>query len=305
MLEIDVNDTNRQIKNLLYNEAFEWKCKNCGKINQETEYRNFQRRKFLCSCQERDLQFLNIQKELKNKNYIFLYYKENSYEKTIKEKIDTKKKILVQCLNCDKISYEYYQNIRTGHKKCNCNENKKFTRNISTQDFINKWNPLNKDKFELEKNQIYINRNTKYKIKCKKCGNKDERWGITLIDSPIFCKYCDNETLGEQMISNILQKYKVDYIREYQIEFNNHIHRFDFYIPNKELFIEFNGLQHYKAIDYFGGEEEFKKRIERDKEKQEYCNINNKQLLIIKYSEQYQEIEKQIGLMFNDYPEKE
>lgn len=305
MLKINPYNTDRIINNLLYNQSFDWKCLNCNKINHETEYRNFQRRKILCSCQARDEQFNKIQKQLIKQNYTFLYEEPNSYELTATENIDTKKKILVKCLNCGKISYEYYGNIRTGHKKCNCNEKKKFTRNFSTEDFIKKWHPLNREKFILIDGQNYINRNSKYKIKCKSCGAEDIRWGITLIDSPIYCKYCDNETLGEQVVSSILNKYKITYIREYQVKINNNIHRFDFFIPEYNIYIEYNGHQHYQPIEYFGGEEKFKERVQRDKEKELYCSQDNRKLLIVKYNEKYEDIEKKIGLMFNDYPEKE
>lgn len=306
MIEINPYNTNRIINNLLYNQAFDWKCLNCNKINHETEYRNFQRRKILCSCQTRDEQFKKIQSQLIKQNYTFLYQEPNSYELTkATEAIDTSKKILVKCLNCEKISYEYYGNIRTGHKKCNCNETKKFTREFSTEDFIRKWHPLNKEKFTLIDGQSYINRNSKYKIKCKSCGAEDVRWGITLIDSPIYCKYCDNETLGEQIVSSILNKYGITYIREYQVKINDHIHRFDFFIPEYNIYIEYSGPQHYQSVEYFGGEEKFKERVQRDKEKQIYCNQDNRKLLVIKYNEKYEDIEKKIGLMFNDYPGRE
>lgn len=57
---------------------------------------------------------------------------------------------------------------------------------------------------------------------------------------------------------------------------------FDFYIPEQNLCIEFNGTQHYKMSTYFG-EESFKKTQINDEIKRNFCKENNVQLLIIKY----------------------
>ena len=60
--------------------------------------------------------------------------------------------------------------------------------------------------------------------------------------------------------------------------------RFDFYLPDYNLCIEYQGEQHFKCIDYFGGEENFKKSLERDSIKRKYCEENNIFLLEIPYN---------------------
>lgn len=57
--------------------------------------------------------------------------------------------------------------------------------------------------------------------------------------------------------------------------------RFDFWIPSKNLIIEVNGIQHYKAIECWGGEKYFQKQIYRDNIKKNYLINNNINLLII------------------------
>ena len=285
---------------LKYNDSFEWKCSFCGQKHFESELRNFKRRAVKCPCQKRQKQIQMIQKELKLVNYKFLNEEKDSYQLTKTESIDTKKPILVQCLKCEKISHEYYQNILKGHKKCNCNPDKNFTRNFSTEDFLAKWHPLNLDCFVLVEGEQYKNRNTKYKIRCKKCEKEDERWGISLIDHPIKCKYCDQRSIGEALVEKALGEANIEFQREYNITINEHLHRFDFYLPKYRGFIEYNGLQHYQAIPYFGGEEKFKIVQERDQEKKDFCQQNNYHLLIIPYTFSFDEIKEQIGLMFND-----
>jgi len=59
----------------------------------------------------------------------------------------------------------------------------------------------------------------------------------------------------------------------------------DIYIPELGIGIEYQGEQHYKAIDFFGGEEAFKKLVERDERKAKLCNDNDVHLIYWNYDE--------------------
>lgn len=59
--------------------------------------------------------------------------------------------------------------------------------------------------------------------------------------------------------------------------------RYDFYLPKKNLLIEYNGEQHYEPRKVFGGEEAFTKRKEYDKLKENYAKTNGFELLVIPY----------------------
>lgn len=60
----------------------------------------------------------------------------------------------------------------------------------------------------------------------------------------------------------------------------------DIYIPELKLGFEYNGIQHYKPVEHWGGEKSLKKQQMRDKRKQQLCNQNDVKLIIIKYDEQ-------------------
>ena len=60
---------------------------------------------------------------------------------------------------------------------------------------------------------------------------------------------------------------------------------FDFYLPVKNIAIEYDGEQHFKSVDFFGGEETFKKQQLHDKIKTNYCKNNNISLLRIKFDQ--------------------
>jgi hypothetical protein len=65
---------------------------------------------------------------------------------------------------------------------------------------------------------------------------------------------------------------------------------FDFYLPELNICIEFQGKQHYEPITYFGGLTTFNGQQKRDKIKMEYCFTNNIKLITIKYNDNINEI---------------
>lgn len=59
---------------------------------------------------------------------------------------------------------------------------------------------------------------------------------------------------------------------------------FDFYLPILRCAIEYDGEQHYRPVDFFGGEEGFKNRQLHDKIKTQYCDDNGIRLIRIPYN---------------------
>lgn len=99
----------------------------------------------------------------------------------------------------------------------------------------------------------------------------------------------DNDSEGERLINTYLTYlgYKIEkqktfpgLIYKKQLKFDTCI-----YIDDLPCLIEFDGVQHFQPIKYFGGEEGFKKTKIRDQIKNEYCEQNNIPLLRIKYTE--------------------
>ena len=117
--------------------------------------------------------------------------------------------------------------------------------------------------------------------------------------------YCSS---GELRVMNILEKLKIPYIFQFQIKsekFSN-IKKYvfmDFLLSKNSqiMFIEFNGEQHYRPVDKFGGEEVFEKQLVRDQEVKEYCKENNYPLLIIPYNCSNNDIEKLIKQFYGIY----
>ena len=66
---------------------------------------------------------------------------------------------------------------------------------------------------------------------------------------------------------------------------------FDFYLPEYNACIEYQGQQHYTPIEVFKGESGFELRQKHDEMKRNFCIKNNIKLIEIPYWE-YNNIEK-------------
>lgn len=157
---------------------------------------------------------------------------------------------------------------------------------ISKKEFIKKAKQIHGNLYDY-KLVNYVNYHTKVKIICKKHGIF-EQTPINHIGSynKCGCPVC-NESKGEKTIYNILQKYNIKY--ETQKTFNGCIYiaklRFDFYLSEYNLCIEYDGEQHFKIIEAWGGKKEFDLIQKKDKIKNQFCKDNNITLYRIKYSE--------------------
>ena len=139
----------------------------------------------------------------------------------------------------------------------------------------------------------YINTDTAVYHKCKICNH---RWRIkpnhTL--SGHSCPIC-NQSRGEREISLWLDKNNFDYIQQYKFQDcrDKLPLPFDFYIPLYNMCIEYDGEQHFKPKDWFGGIDALKILQYHDNIKTNYCANNNIQLLRISYKQDtIEELEK-------------
>jgi hypothetical protein len=56
----------------------------------------------------------------------------------------------------------------------------------------------------------------------------------------------------------------------------------DIYFPQLNIAVEYQGLQHYEPVDFFGGVEAFEKNKERDERKRKLCIQNDCHLIYVK-----------------------
>lgn len=74
----------------------------------------------------------------------------------------------------------------------------------------------------------------------------------------------------------------------------------DIWLSEYKVGIEFHGEQHFRPIDFFGGEKVFKKTIERDKRKIELFRKNNSSLIIVKDGYIFSDLISKIDFIINN-----
>lgn len=98
------------------------------------------------------------------------------------------------------------------------------------------------------------------------------------------CPKCIRSS-GEEMVAKFLDDLSILYVEQKSFDDckNKQSLLFDFYLPNNNICIEYNGKQHYEPIDYFGGDKQFEDQSRRDEIKRRYCKNKKISLIEIPY----------------------
>ncbi|WP_425203609.1 hypothetical protein [Priestia megaterium] len=134
----------------------------------------------------------------------------------------------------------------------------------------------------------YSNRDSKFTIECEN-GHMSTKSVASFIAHK-GCPHCSKISKPEQRILDFLGSNNVDFIFQHRIDDckNTYPLPFDFAVFNNdklEFLIEYDGQQHFKPIEIFGGEKGFKRIKTNDSIKNEYCNKNNIKLHRINYKQ--------------------
>ena len=162
-------------------------------------------------------------------------------------------------------------------------------RRITLKEFIDRAQQIHGDKYNYS-NVCYNKINTKIEINCIKHGKFYQTPHNHL--NGRGCPKC-SESRGEKEVRLFLEKNNIKYQREKKFKNckNKYLLPFDFYLPDKNILIEYDGMQHFRVNEYFGGEIGFKATQKNDKIKNTYANEKNIKLLRISY---WENIEKKL-----------
>lgn len=166
---------------------------------------------------------------------------------------------------------------------------------MTTDVFIKKAENVHGDKYDYSKIN-YKNNYSKVEIICPIHGSYFQRVNNHL--SGHGCPIC-NSSKGEKKIADCLTK--KGFVFEQQKRFADCKDvlelPFDFYLPNNNLLIEFDGIQHFEPVEHFGPES-FEITQKHDKIKNDFAKQKNIQLLRIRYD---QDIDLTLDNYFCDY----
>lgn len=132
---------------------------------------------------------------------------------------------------------------------------------------------------------IYIDQNTKIKYICKTCGYMGESLPNNLLRGG-GCPACKMSN-GEKRVAKYLTDRNIKFETGYTFKDCKNVFAlpFDFYLPEYNICIEYDGEQHFEPVEYFGGQEKFQKQKHNDLIKEQYCKNNNIDLCRIKYDQ--------------------
>lgn len=140
----------------------------------------------------------------------------------------------------------------------------------------------------------YQNMHSTLSIKCGSCENGVIKTNLNNYLRETFlgkCSVCSAKSVGEAKISAMLNLYNFTYIPQYTFAGcrDKKPLPFDFYLPDYNLCIEFDGIQHFKPLrrTYDMTLEEAQEKLKyiqyHDRLKTDYCLINKINLLRIPY----------------------
>lgn len=138
----------------------------------------------------------------------------------------------------------------------------------------------------------YNNNHTKRLWKCMcDCGNETIVTTSDLTTGNTMSCGCQNLSHGEIGVKKYLDINNIRYIP--QNRFDDCRDKlplpFDFYLPDYNTCIEYQGEQHYRPIEHFGGDDAFIVRKKHDTIKQKYCQQHKINLLVIPYNKNTEE----------------
>lgn len=194
--------------------------------------------------------------------------------------------IEVKCKICNNIwtssAYKLYRQhgcTLCGHK------NKGLKHRKTHEDYIK--NIYEKYRGKIDIISEYTTSKANIQFKCNICNKIFIKQAGRLLSRG--CPNC-NYSKGEEKIKQLLIDNKINFIQQYSFDdligINNNRLRFDFAIfKDNQLshIIEYDGIQHYKSFDQFGGVDRLEYTKKYDNIKNEYCKKNNIYLIRIPY----------------------
>jgi len=206
------------------------------------------------------------------------------YDYSLVDYVISKTKIKIICKEHGE--FEQIANDHLNGYGCpKCGKNKKLT----TSEFIKSANKIHNNKYDYSL-IMFSNAKNCIEIVCNKHGIFKQRLDHHL--NGCGCPIC-RESKGERKIRNWLELNNIKF--EFQKTFkdckNKKVLPFDFYLPEKNILIEYDGIQHFNEKNNFGGKNNLSKIQKNDKIKNNFAKENNINMIRISYT-LFDEIEK-------------
>ena len=218
-------------------------------------------------------------KRLNNNEFIEKCIKKhgNLYDYSLCVYENTRSKVKIICNNHGEFELQASNHLHQNQGCVECvREKHKFIKMSNYQ--IESLKKIHDNKYQYEKEV----KNGRISIKCDKHDWFEQSyWQHTYGNGCPKCKSSKGEKKIRNYLKSIGEKFEEGYMFD-DCRLDKKL-KFDFYLLNKNICIEYDGKQHFESVEYFGGEKDFAKRKKRDIIKNEYCSNNNIKLIRIPY----------------------
>lgn len=211
---------------------------------------------------------------------------DNLYDYSLTEYVSSKMKVDIICVEHG-VFKQTPNNHLTGYgcNRCGCDRTN-IKNTSSTEEFIERAVKIHGNLYSYE-NVKYVSSKTQVEIICQLHGSFFQK-PIHHLNHRSGCPKC-RFSKAVIDICNILENNKITFTPEYRFDDcrNSNPLPYDFFINEHQLCIEYDGEQHFKAVDFWGGHEGYIKQQQNDTIKTNYCLENNINLLRIRYDEDH------------------
>jgi len=202
--------------------------------------------------------------------------------------------VKIWCNSCEIFFHQTRSNHLRGHGCKKCVTKVVTSLRVKTiEQFIKDAIEIHGDRYSYIE-VIYINSNTHIKIWCNSCKKYFHQSPHNHINGKCGCPIC-NESKGEKETVKWLEyhgfKYEQQKVYDNLLGVSGVINlRIDFYLPNYNTCIEYDGEQHYKWKRGMMTKQEFLTIQEHDRRKTQYCIDNGIRLIRIRWDESIDEL---------------
>jgi len=195
---------------------------------------------------------------------------------------NNKSKIEVIHNKCGHIYDVVVQNFLNGTKCAKCSGSLKLTKD----EVIKRFNFIYGDDYKPILDEEPKNGKTKIKVIHKNCGNLWMASISNILYNNTACPFC-KMSKGEKSIKKYLDLKKIEYKIEYRFDDCRYIRPlpFDFFLPEYNICIEYDGIQHFEPISFFGGDFSLIRNKKIDLIKSTFCSKHDIRLIRINYKD--------------------
>lgn len=203
----------------------------------------------------------------------------DTYDYSKVDFINIKTKVIIKCIEHGEFSQRSSDHL--AGKRCKICVDDKLR--LSNEEFIEKANLVHNNNYTYSAT-TYLDCYSSVIVTCKKHGDFSQQAYAHIQGNG--CPIC-NTSKGELAIVKFLETNNINYVSQKKFDgCKNKRHLpFDFYLPELNLCIEYDGEQHFRRAGY-DKDGSILKRVQRnDKIKNEYCKTQGIQLLRIGFDE--------------------